>query len=548
MLRVIPLGGLGEIGLNSMLLECRGEQLMIDCGLMFPTVEMPGVDIVVPDFSYLRERPSRLQGIVLTHAHEDHVGALPFLLRELQVPVYGTRFTLALVRHRMEEMGIDADLREVSPRERFPVGTAFSVEPVRMCHSIPDGVGLVVRTDEGTVIHTGDFKLDGAPIDGHPTDLERLGEIGEEGVLCLLSDSTNAEMEGLSGEEREVAATFERLFATAGPKRLTVSMFASNLNRMQHLLELAERSGRKVSLQGRAMHRNVELATQLGYLRVPSGLLIDRDTAASLAPGRVVVVSTGSQAEPRSGLVQMLQDDTRGPRIGADDLFIFSSRAIPGNERAITGLIDQLLARGAGVRYSGNEPGVHVSGHAGRTEQRRMLDTVRPRHFVPIHGELHHLHAHLGVAHAAGVPGDRLLLARDGDVLAFSQGRGTFSGRIPHGRVFRDRTSGDSVAAQTLLERRQLGDVGVVVTVVAIDRTTLSLVKGPTLHGRGLTDEELAALSQGAAELRDGLLELSPPLRADDALVKEELTRGVRKLFKMRGLKRPTVMPIILRF
>jgi ribonuclease J len=403
MLHVIPLGGLGEIGLNAMVLACRGELLLIDCGVMFPPSDMPGVDVVVPDFTYLRQNAAALKGIVLTHGHEDHVGALPYLLSEMAhpPPLYGTRFTLALVRHRLEEAGVPVDLRVIEPREPFPVGSVFTVEASRVAHTIPDAVGYIVRTPEGTVIHTGDFKLDPDPIDGLRTDLERWGEVGDEGVLCLLSDSTNSELVGETGSERVVEATLRQRLRGVS-ERIVVALFASNVHRIRHLLELFEEQGRKVALLGRSMARNVAMARELGYLRAPASLFVTPEEAAALPPAKVAVLTTGSQAEPRSGLVQLSQGS--GPlRLGPEDLVVVSSRPIPGNERAVGALLDQLFWRGAKVVYAQLEPGVHVSGHASRPQQQRVLETVRPRHFVPVHGELRHLHRHVATARELGM-------------------------------------------------------------------------------------------------------------------------------------------------
>ncbi len=544
MLRVIPLGGLGEIGLNAMVFESRGEQLLIDCGLMFPTAEMPGVEIVIPDLSYVLANRSLLKGVVLTHAHEDHLGALPYLLAKLPVPVYGTRLTLAMLSHRLGELGIEADLREIEPRAPFSVGNAFTVEAIRVCHSVPDGVGLAIRTDEGTVVHTGDFKLDGAPIDGRPTDLERFGELGDEGVLCLLSDSTNAELEGQTGGERLVADTFARLFEKAR-RRVVVSMFASNLLRVQHTLELAERVGRFVALLGRSMIRNVEIASGLGYLRLPPGLLIPADDAPQVPPRKLVVLTTGAQAEPRSGLVGLVADPNREPHLERGDLVILSSRPIPGNERAVSDLIDQLFARGVEVAYFRNEPFVHVSGHASRDEQRRVLEAVRPKCFIPVHGELRMLHRHLELARECGVPDGGLLLARDGDVVGFEEGHPSTLGQVAHGRIFRDRFGGGGVVAETLKERAQLAETGIVVAVVALSNGRV--VRGPELYGRALSEDEAAVLPEAAELTNAQLAELSPAVLGDNSLLEEELTRAVRRAFKTYGTRRPAVLPVILR-
>jgi ribonuclease J len=546
MLHVIPLGGLGEIGLNAMVIACRGEMLLIDCGLMFPPSGTLGVDIVIPDFSYLRRNASLLKGIVLTHGHEDHVGALPFLLNEVPVPVYGTRFTLGLARNRLEELGIRADLREIEPRHPFPVGAHFTVEATRVTHTVPDAVGYIVRTPEGPVLHTGDFKLDPDPIDGQRTDLERWGELGDEGVLCLLSDSTNSERTHETGSERLVEQTFERLFRDV-PGRIVVGMFSSQLHRIQHVLDLARKLERQVVTMGRSMARNIEMARQLGFLpSVTDGLFVALENAASLPPERLLVLATGSQAEPRAGLSQLAAGE--GPvRLGPGDLVVLSSRAIPGNERAVSGLINQLLWRGARVVYPDVEPGVHVSGHASQPQQRRVLELVRPRNFVPIHGELHHLHRHLATARESGLAPEQLLLAQDGDLLAFEEGRGRFAGGVPTGRIYRDRFSNGVVTPDILQERTRLAETGILVAALVIDRATLSVMAGPQLSGQGLSLDEQVLLPRVAEDTRAFFLEMSPQLRGDDARAREELARAVRRAFKLYTAKRPVVVPMVIK-
>lgn len=545
MLHLIPLGGLGEIGLNAMVVACHGELLLIDAGVMFPTTGTPGVDVVVPDFSWLRQNAHQLRGILLTHGHEDHVGALPFLLSEVPAPVYATRLTLGMVRLRLEELGLTAELREIEPRHPFRVGHHFTVEATRVTHTIPDSVGFIIRTPEGTVLHTGDFKLDPAPLDGRRTDLERWGEVGEEGVLCLLSDSTNSELLHETGSEHEVEHAFERLFPQA-TGRIVVSLFASHLHRIGMVLALAQRVGRRVALLGRSMVRNVELARQLGYLNVPEGVLVSTEEAATLPASQLLILSTGSQAEPRAGLSQLAAGE--GPlRLGPGDLVLLSARAIPGNERAVTALVDQLLWRGAKVLYPALEPGLHVSGHASQPQQRRVLDLVRPRHFVPVHGELHHLHRHLATAREVGLAPERLLLATNGDMLSFEHGHGRFTGSVPAGRVYRDRFSQNTVSPDTLQERQRMADAGLVAAAVVLERTSLSVVAGPQLTGQGLSPDELVVLPRVAEEARALLLQLPLSLRADDARVREELARAVRRALRQYTPRRPVVVPMVLK-
>ncbi len=546
MARVIPLGGLGEIGLNAMVFELGGERLLVDAGLMFPGPEFPGVDILVPDFSYLSEGSSPLSGLVLTHAHEDHIGAVSHLLRQRDVPVYGTRLTLGMLAQRLEELGLEAELREIVPGERFRVGRAFDVEAFRVAHSLPDAVGVAVHTPQGALVHTGDFKLDDVPLDGRPTDLQRLGELGDEGVLCLFSDSTNAEVEGETPPERLVAETFARLLPAA-PGRVLVAMFASQLHRVQHLLGLCQSTGRRVVLAGRAMARNVELAARLGYLRIPEGLLAEPDQTASLPPSRVCILTTGAQGEPLAALTQMLQPEAQPLRVRAGDTVLVSARTIPGNERPVNALLDALVSAGAVVVHAGTEPGIHVSGHAARAQQRRMLDTVRPRAFVPIHGQVRQLAAHLELARMAGVPADQRLLVRDGDVLDFSSGQGRLQGKVPSGRLPQNRAGTGEVAPEALADRRRLGQSGVIAAAVVLAADGRSFAAPPRLSGRGLTLEEEGVLESGLEDVQALLEQVSPSLRADDAWLREEVVRVVRRVFRERTGRRPPVVPLLFK-
>ncbi|MEW5739540.1 MAG: ribonuclease J [Myxococcota bacterium] len=546
MLKVTPLGGLGEVGMNTLVLEHGGERVLIDCGLMFPRGDMPGVEIIVPDFAALLDAPDALKGIVLTHAHEDHLGALPWLLREVNVPVWGSPFTLALARHRLEEAGVEADLRELGPREEFRVGEQFRVEPVRVTHSVPDSVGLIVRTPTGTLVHSGDFKLDDEPVDAQRTDLQRLGEVGDEGVMALLSDSTNAEVPGITGSERVVQDTFERL-VTAAKGRVVIALFGSHLHRVRHAVELARRLGRRVVLVGRSLQRNVELAQQVGLLDAWADVLAGADAIGQLPPERLLVLCTGAQAEPRSALMNMLAPEPGALRIEAGDLVILSSRTIPGNEPLVTALINRLLARGAHVVYPAIEPGVHVSGHAAQDEQRRLLEVVRPRHFVPIHGELRHLHSHLQLARRQGLAAERTFLMTDGDVVGFEQDTAVSLGRVPVGTRAMRRESVAAIGPEALGERRALAETGVVVAVAVLQLGGGRVVSGPTVHAQGIPAEELAALGLAAEGASLALTELSEAIRGDDERVREALVRGVRRVFKQLFGTRPVVLPIVLR-
>jgi ribonuclease J len=562
MLKIAPLGGLEEFGLNCMLLEHGEDRLLVDCGVMFPTAGMHGVGSVVPDLGAVLDAPERLRGIVLTHGHEDHVGALPSLLARHQIPVYGLPLTLALAKNRLDELGVQAELCPLDARSEVQLASGLSIELLRMAHSMPDAAGLVLRTPSGTIVHTGDFKLDDAPVDGHPTDLERLAELGEEGVLCLLSDSTGAEVPHPTASESVVAQSFEEIFArTEG--RLILSMFASSLHRVRHTLELCARTGRKVVLMGRSLLRNVEIGRRVGTLPVPEALFVSAETALGLPRREVCVIATGAQAEPRAALSMMchggehrsvLDDDARafdappwaGLRVEPGDTVVLSARAIPGNEREVGGLIDRLLERGAKVIYGGTTPGVHVSGHASRPQQAQMIDTVRPRHFIPIHGERRMLHAHAALARAQGIAPDRVFLLHNGDVVGFDEGRGSRQGRLPAGRVFKDRWGRGHVTPVAMAEREKLAELGVLSAALLVDRAQLRIVQGPALEGRGLSREELAHLPEVALDARAALDSVSPQMLGDTAFVREELARVVRRAVKARTGKRPGVLPLVL--
>src|SRR5262245_1506177 len=402
--RVIPMGGLGEIGLNMMLLEAGDDVLAVDCGLMFPDgEEMPGIDYVIPDFSYLLAKRSQLRGVIITHGHEDHIGALPYLLREVDVPIYGTRIALALVTERLREHGLAerARLVPVEPRRTFDLG-GFRVEPIRVTHSIVDGIGYGIDTPVGTLVHTGDFKFDPSPIDDQASDYHRLAEFGERGVLCLLSDSTNVDRPGTTPSEHEVGrALTDRVRRASG--RVIIATFASHVHRIQQVLDLAAAFGRQVALLGRSMETTVRLAVELGYLRVPDGTLVSLEELSALPPYRQVILSTGSQGEPNSALALMAAAEHKHLRVGEGDLVILSARVIPGHERTITRLVNQLLRHGAEVLWEG-VAFVHVSGHASRDELKLMLSLVRPQFFVPVHGEYRHLQAHARLAREMGLP------------------------------------------------------------------------------------------------------------------------------------------------
>jgi ribonuclease J len=457
--------------------------------------------------------------------------------------VFGTRFTLGLVKGRVAEHGLDADLREVAPGDPVELGE-FRVTGVRVTHSIPDAMGLAVHTPEGLVVHTGDFKIDHTPIDERPTDLARFGQLGQEGVLCLLSDSTNSERPGVSLSERQVAAAFEGVLARARA-RVVVATFASNLHRVQTVLDLSRRFGRKVVLVGRSMQENVRLGSELGILEIPAGLVVDAEEGRKLRHEQVTVLSTGAQGEPRSALTRMAAGDPNAPMpIDEGDLVVISSRFIPGNEVAIAHMINLLSRRGAEVLYESVED-IHASGHACREEQKLMLRLVQPRHFVPVHGEYRHLVHHARTAQQVGLPERSTHLITDGDVLQFEGGRAFVNGSVPAGRVYVDRPGGPDVPELTLRERTLMAETGLVTAVVVVDRATGAVLRGPELTARGIAAGD-AVFDDARREVLESLEALGGPLRTDTATVQEEVRRAVRRAFRKASDRKPVVLPVVI--
>jgi ribonuclease J len=513
---------------------------------MFPRLDQLGVDVVLPDFTWLKDAAESLDGIVLTHAHEDHLGALPWLLRELDVPVYGTPFTLALARHRLEEAEVKGDLRAIGPGTPFAVGDQFTVEALRVTHSVPDAVGLSITTRSARAIHTGDFKLDGMPIDGQLTDLDRMGALGEEGVDVLLSDSTNAEVEGQAGSENDVKETFERVVSQV-KGRVIISMFGSHLHRASHVIALGRKLGRKVLLLGRSLQRNVQLAMSVGIMDRADDVLIPFEAAPAIPGSQLLILCTGAQAEPRSALMGLLNPQPGPLRLERGDTVIISSRTIPGNEPNVSGLINRLIALGVHVITARQEPGGHVSGHAARGEQRKVLELTKPRSFIPIHGELRHLHAHSELAKLCGLDDARRFLVTDGDVVGIDGDGGRTLGRVPAGKHLMRREGVAPVSELSLQERRWLAETGAVFAVVVMQVGSGKILHGPVLHGQALQGDEMAAMPLATEGARKSLDDLSPAMRGDDVRVREEIIKGVRRVFKQLLGTKPTIIPMIVR-
>jgi ribonuclease J len=547
MLEVVPLGGLGEFGMNMMAITWGETSIVVDAGVMFPDPELLGVDRIIPDLSYLQQK-GRIAALVLTHGHEDHIGAVPHVLPCIDGPVYGTPLTLALVEPKLAEHGIQGrTLIAVRPRDRVTIGP-FVVEFIRVTHSVPDCVALAIHTPIGVVVHTGDFKIDQTPIDGQHFDVHRFAELGASGVLALFADSTNIDRRGFTGSEREVIEAFEEIF-TSTTGRLVVAAFASSIYRMQILVDLAAQFDRKVAFLGRGMMQNSEIAQRLGYLQIPTGVQI-RDADINNYPAQdVLCLATGSQGEPMAALSRIAIDDHRSVKIGPDDTVVLSARAIPGNEKAIGRVMNHIARRGAEVVYEGVKH-VHVSGHGSEEELKLMLSLVKPRYFVPVHGEYRHLSQHARIAarvFAGREPRPEVLLAENGDLLVFDERGARIAGKVPVGRILIDGTLTGEVADEVLRDRRHLSEDGLVVPVIAINKQTGALEGVPEIITRGFVMEDgQALLADGVRMLSDVMEHTSVEERTDQGLIKEKLRVELRRFLRKRSGRRPFVLPVIM--
>ncbi|MBN1321029.1 MAG: ribonuclease J [Thermoleophilia bacterium] len=546
-LKVIPLGGLGAIGKNMMVLEYGDALIVIDTGLMFPDDEMLGIDLVLPDFSYVVENRERLLGIVITHGHEDHVGALPYLLKQVDAPVYGTRLTLGLINAKLGEHGLQgkASLNEISPAKELRLGP-FRIEFLEVSHSIPDGVALGIHTPVGTVVHTGDFKLDQTPIDDRPTAMQKFAELGRKGVLLLLSDSTNADTPGFTIPERTVGQRLDSIFALA-PGRIIVASFASHIHRIQQVIDTAARHGRSLAIIGRSMVKNVNIACNLGYLTVPEGLMIRPQDIATLPPDRVTVLSTGSQGEPLSALARMAAHDHPSVEIMKGDTVIISARPVPGNETSVYRTIDRLFAAGAKVIYE-SSAGVHVSGHAAIEELKVMLNLVGPKCFMPIHGEHRHLYFHAELARATGIPDERIFLMENGDVLELTPDSAQITGKVQAGMILVDGFAMGDLQDLVLRDRQHLASDGLVMVVIARSAQDGSIVAEPEVIFRGFAHAgEMEELSEAAKRLVIQSLSSEEMVQVGDlGLVKNRVHDVLQKFLRKETGRRPMVLPVIV--
>jgi ribonuclease J len=548
MLEVVSLGGLGEFGMNMLALSWDETTIVIDAGVMFPDPELLGVDRIIPDLTYLQQKRP-ISALLLTHGHEDHIGAVPHVVPYLDGPVYGTPLTLALVEPKLQEHGLNGayPLVPVKPRDRVRIGP-FEVEFIRVTHSIPDCVALAIHTPVGVVVHTGDFKIDQTPIDGEHFDVHRFAELGSTGVLALFADSTNIDRRGFTGSELEVVDAFEEIFTSASG-RIIVAAFASSVYRMQILVDLAAQFDRKVAFLGRGMIENSQIAQRLGHLRIPAGLQI-RDSEVGTYPVQdVLCLTTGSQGEPMSAMSRIAIDDHRHLKVAPDDTVVLSARAIPGNEKAIGRVMNHLARRGVDVVYEGIKH-VHVSGHGSEEELKLMLSLVRPRYFIPVHGEYRQLAQHARVAKRVFTgrdPKPDVLLVEDGDLLQFDADGGRIGGKAPVGRVLIDGTRTGEVADEVLRDRRHLAEDGLVVPVVAINKQTGTLEGVPEIITRGFVmenGEEL--LADGVRLLSDAMEQTSVEERTDQGLIKERLRVELRRFLRKRSGRRPFVLPVIM--
>jgi ribonuclease J len=550
-LEVVPLGGLGEFGMNMMAVSWEDTTILIDAGVMFPDPDQLGVDLIIPDMTYVEARRDKVKALVLTHGHEDHIGGVPHVMPLFDGPVYGTAMTLALVEPKLEEHGIDPGdrLKTIAPRQTVTVGP-FTIEFIRVTHSMPDCVALAITTPVGVIVHTGDFKIDQTPLDGQYFDMHRFAELGKQGVLALFGDSTNIDRKGFTGPEIEVIEAFEEIF-TSTQGKLVVALFSSSIYRMQVLVDLAAQFDRKVAFVGRSIARNSEIAQRLGYLRIPSGIQIRDSEVPNHASQDVLCVATGSQGEPQAALSRISIDDHRFVRLGADDVVVFSARAIPGNEKAIARTMSHVARRGADV-ITADMKHVHVSGHGSAEELKLMISLVRPRYFVPIHGEYRQLSQHARVAKRVMSGPDRdvqVLLAQDGDIIQFDRYGARIGDKAPTGRVLIDVTRLGEVGDEVLRDRRHIAADGLVVAVVAISRQTGALVGEPEIVARGyVVDEgEAASLFRDAAGVIAECIETSNvEERADQGLMTEKLRNELRRFFKKRSGRRPLVLPVLM--
>ncbi len=547
-IKVSFLGGLNEVGKNMTLFEYGDDMFLVDCGLSFPDQDMLGVDLVIPDFTYVERNADRIRGIIITHGHEDHIGGLPYLLKVLNVPVYGTKLTIGLIQGKLREHGLlnSATLNVVKPGDIIKLG-GFTVEMIHVNHSIPDALGLAIRCEGGTIVHTGDFKIDTTPIDGGMMDLGRLAEIGQEGVLCLMSDSTNAERPGFTESERKVGESFETLFRKAGNNRIIVATFSSNIHRVQQIMNVAASLGRKVALVGRSLENVVSISSELGYLNIPEGIVIDINMINRYPADKLVIITTGSQGEPMSALTRMAFSDHRKVEIHPNDYVIISATPIPGNEKTVSRVVNELMKLGADVVYEKMYE-VHVSGHACQEELKMIMGIVKPKYFIPVHGELKHLRKHAGLALSMGIPKENILIADNGRVAEISEKALKCTSSVPAGRVFVDGYGVGDVGSVVLRDRKHLAQDGLVIVAVCIDSESGMIVSGPDVVTRGFVYvKESEELINAAREVAVKAIENQTEGGYFDwNSIKASLRDEISHLMYERTKRSPMILPVIM--
>ncbi|SEO79342.1 ribonuclease J [Propionispora vibrioides] len=544
-LQIIPLGGLGEIGKNMTVVRCGDDIVVIDSGLMFPEDDMLGIDLVIPDISYLLDNRDLVRAIVLTHGHEDHIGALPYVLKQLDVPVYGTRLTLGILENRLKENHLtNAQLVPVTPGSQIQAG-AFTVGFIRVSHSIADSVALFIKTPVGTIVHTGDFKLDQTPVDGKVTDFHRFAELGDQGVLVMLADSTNAERPGYTMSERSVGVTFDETFRTA-KDRIIIATFSSNVHRVQQAVDMACKYKRKVAVLGRSMVNVVNIAMELGYLNIPEGVLIDIDQINQYPASAIVILTTGSQGEPMSALTRMAMSDHRKVDIVPGDTVVISATPIPGNEKLVARTIDYLLRQGADVVYEATS-GIHVSGHASQEELKLMHNLIRPKFFIPVHGEYRHLKKHAKLAQDMGMAKENIFVAENGQVLEFTKDRGMIAGKVTAGNILVDGLGVGDVGNIVLRDRKQLSQDGILIVVVTMEKQG-GVAAGPDIVSRGFVyvRESEQLMEEAREKVKQALEKCQTNNITEWAAIKNNVRDALGKYLYDRTRRRPMILPIIM--
>ena len=545
--RIAFLGGLNEVGKNMTLYECCGDMILVDCGLAFPEPDMLGVDLVIPDFTYVEQNINRIKGIFITHGHEDHIGGLAYLLQRVNIPVYGTKLTIGLIENKLSEHKIldVAKLNVIKPKDKVKLG-CFEVEAIHVNHSIPDALALAINTPAGLILQTGDFKIDTTPIDGDVIDLARIAKLGEKGVLCLLADSTNAQRPGYTASERTVGESFARLFQKADGKRLIVATFASNIHRVQQIIDVAKSVGRKVALSGRSLENVVETASKLGYLNVPDGILVSIDSVSRYPHDKLVIISTGSQGEPMSALYRMAFSEHRRVEIGTGDYVIISATPIPGNEKTVGKVVDELLKRGAEVVYE-KMYDVHVSGHACQEELRLMMSLAKPKFVIPVHGEQKHLRAHAQLAESMGIAPGNIYIAGNGKQVELTKRKMAVVEDVPAGKVFVDGYGVGDVGSAVIRERKRLAEDGLIIISAVIEKDTGMLVSGPDIVSRGFVyvkdSEQLIAEAKLVSQIvidecvHEGIVEWGT--------IRNRIRDDISRLLYDRTKRNPMVIPLI---